>query len=345
MRIAVLLPGTMWAFDVISIIQIFDDDSVERGGQSRPTIDFIAATASQPLDHGLAIAATPLADYHESPDLIIIPGFANPKDIAHDRRHGDDKAALFTDDPADALAIRDWLIERHHAGAEIAAMCTGVFALAWTGLLDGVDCTTHLPFVDDLALQFPKAVVMRDRLLTHDVRRRIWTSAGGSICLDLCLALMAEHEGQSLASAEADVLMMRYPHSTDSRRPRERQTASAVRSSSQQRDDIIALTCRVREHLSHDWTLDALARTVHMSPRSFQRRFVDVIGMPPSSWLLTERLNAAKELLELTDLPVHQVAMRAGLRNADLLRKHFTAAFGVSPSRYRRRFQEPALPR
>ena len=72
-----------------------------------------------------------LRDYHEKPDLIIIPGFANPHEIATDRRTGDAKAWLFTADPADALAIRDWLVASHREGVEIAAMCTGVFAPAW----------------------------------------------------------------------------------------------------------------------------------------------------------------------------------------------------------------------
>lgn len=107
MRIAVPLPGTMWAFDVISIIQIFDDDSVMYGSSDRPVIDFIANGSSKALDHGMSIATTALRDYHEKPDLIIIPGFANPHEIATDRRTGDAKARLFTADPADALAIRD----------------------------------------------------------------------------------------------------------------------------------------------------------------------------------------------------------------------------------------------
>ena len=67
------------------------------------------------------------------------------------------------------------------------------------------------------------------------------------------------------------------------------------------------------------------------------------MGVPPSTWLLTERLNAAKELLELTDLPMQQIALRTGLRNADSLRKHFSAAFGVSASRYRQDFLRTEL--
>lgn len=112
---------------------------------------------------------------------------------------------------------------------------------------------------------------------------------------------------------------------------------------SRQSDEIIALTRRVREHLSYDWTLTTLAQTSHSSTRSFQRRFSEVMGVPPSIWLLTERLNAAKELLELTDLPMQQIALRTGLRNADSLRKHFSAAFGVSPSRYRQDFLRTEL--
>lgn len=121
MRIAVPLPGTMWAFDVISIIQIFDDDSVMYGSPDRPVIDFIANGSSKALDHGMSIATTALRDYHEKPDLIIIPGFANPHEIATDRRTRDAKARLFTADPADALAIRDWLVASHREGVEIAA--------------------------------------------------------------------------------------------------------------------------------------------------------------------------------------------------------------------------------
>lgn len=259
MRIAVPLPGTMWAFDVISIIQIFDDDSVMYGSSDRPVIDFIANASSKALDHGMSIATTALRDYHEKPDLIIIPGFANPHEIATDRRTRDAKARLFTADPADALAIRDWLVASHREGVEIAAMCTGMFALAWTGLLDGVECTTHLPFLDDLAAQFPKALVQKDRLLTHNAKQRIWTSAGGSICLDLCIALLAEHAGQSLATAEANMLMMHYPRSVATRRSDG--APSVLPRPSRQSDEIIALTRRVREHLSYDWTLTTLAQT------------------------------------------------------------------------------------
>ena len=114
------------------------------------------------------------------------------------------------------------------------------------------------------------------------------------------------------------MLMMHYPRSVATRRSDG--APSVLPRPSRQSDEIIALTRRVREHLSYDWTLTTLAQTSHSSTRSFQRRFSEVMGVPPSIWLLTERL-----------------------RNADSLRKHFSAAFGVSPSRYRQDFLRTEL--
>ena len=92
------------------------------------------------------------------------------------------------------------------------------------------------------------------------------------------------------------MLMMHYPRSVATRRSDG--APSVLPRPSRQSDEIIALTRRVREHLSYDWTLTTLAQTSHSSTRSFQRRFSEVMGVPPSTWLLTERLNAAKELLK-----------------------------------------------
>lgn len=336
MRIAVLLLHPVWSFDLNAAIQIFDDSSRPQNAPAI-TLDFVSPGTSMPLDHGMSITTVPLAEYTSDmhPDLIVLPGFADPFVIAADRRTGDDKASLFCDDPADAFTARDWLTRERDRGCEIAAMCTGVFALGWMGLLDGVACTTHLPFIEDLRVQFPKALVAGDRVLTHDERRRIWTGAGGSVCLDLCLALLSAHAGEAVAADEATMLAMHYPRSVNSHR----QSAPPSASTTHRQDEITVLAQRVREHLGHDWTLDTLAQTAHMSPRTFQRRFDETMGMPPKRWLLEQRLRAAKELLELTDLPMYTIASRVGLRDADALRRRFVISFGITPSEYRARYR------
>jgi transcriptional regulator GlxA family with amidase domain len=76
-----------------------------------------------------------------------------------------------------------------------------------------------------------------------------------------------------------------------------------------------------------------------MSVRTFTRRFREETGVSPARWLLHQRVQHARELLETTDLAVETVARRAGLRSATALRQHLHAAIGVSPSAYRRTFR------
>lgn len=78
-----------------------------------------------------------------------------------------------------------------------------------------------------------------------------------------------------------------------------------------------------------------------MSVRNFNRRFRDEVGMTPMNWLIQQRLERARELLEESDLPVDQVAAQTGLGTAANLRQHFHAALGISPSAYRTTFRGP----
>lgn len=332
-RIAVLLLRPVWSFDLNAVIQIFDDSSRPQDAQTTVLLDFVAPGASMELDHGMSIVTEPLERYRDRfhPDIIILPGFANPFDIALDRRQGDDKAALFCENPQDAFAARAWVVGERQRGCEIAAMCTGVFALGWMGLLDGVTCTTHLPFLSDLEAQYPKAIVAKDRVITYDERHHVWTAAGGSVCLDLCLALLGRYVGEAVASTEVSMMGLPYPRSESTRR----QTQPATSMTARYNSEIIELTQHVRERLSYDWTLTALAQSAHMSPRTFQRRFNDAMGVPPRRWLLEQRLKTAKELLELTDLPMYAIASRVGMHDSDSLRKHFSVEFGVTPTAYR----------
>lgn len=81
-----------------------------------------------------------------------------------------------------------------------------------------------------------------------------------------------------------------------------------------------------------------------MSRRNFTRRFKELTGASFQRWLLAERLRLTQRLLEETDQPVERVADLAGFGSAVSLRQHFRAAFGVSPSAWRRTFAGAARP-
>jgi transcriptional regulator GlxA family with amidase domain len=70
----------------------------------------------------------------------------------------------------------------------------------------------------------------------------------------------------------------------------------------------------------------------------FTRRFRERTGESPGRWLLRQRLELARTLLETTRLPMDEVAQRSGLGSAVSLRRHFRDVLGTSPRRHRDQF-------
>jgi transcriptional regulator GlxA family with amidase domain len=86
-------------------------------------------------------------------------------------------------------------------------------------------------------------------------------------------------------------------------------------------------------------TLADLAARAHMSVRTFARRFNEEVGMSPGRWLIQQRIDRARHLLESTDLAVDEIATRVGFAGGTSLREHLNAAISVSPLAYRRTFR------
>jgi AraC family transcriptional activator FtrA len=90
-------------------------------------------------------------------------------------------------------------------------------------------------------------------------------------------------------------------------------------------------------------TVARLAERAGLSSRTLARRFTEQLGTSPGRWLLNQRLDAARVLLEQTNLPVEAVATRVGLASATNLRRRFWAYLGSTPGTYRRTFGDPRL--
>jgi AraC family transcriptional regulator, transcriptional activator FtrA len=96
-------------------------------------------------------------------------------------------------------------------------------------------------------------------------------------------------------------------------------------------------------HLDQPLTIARLAQHAGMSARTFVRHFDNEVGESPGQWILSQRIRAAQELLEQTNLPVEAIAIRVGLAAAGNLRHHFRRIVGTTPAGYRRTFQQPGL--
>ncbi|GGX03290.1 helix-turn-helix domain-containing protein [Streptomyces chryseus] len=216
------------------------------------------------------------------------------------------------------------------SGARMVSLCTGAFALAAAGLLDGRRATAHWQHTAALAARYPKVLVDDSVLYTDD--GDVLTSAGATAALDLCLHLVRRDLGAQVAGQLARRLVV----------PAHRAGGQAqfIDQPVPETDDdnlgpaLQWATARLHEPL----TVEDMARRARMSPRTFHRRIQESTGTTPLKWLLARRLARAQALLETTDLPIDRVSEECGLGTAANLRRHFTLRVGVSPSDYRRNF-------
>ena len=239
------------------------------------------------------------------------------------------------DGPPPPARLLRALRSAHDAGARLVSICSGVFLLAATGLLDGKRATAHWRHVDRFRARFPNVNV--DPAVLYTEEGTIFTSAGSAAGLDLCLHIVRLDYGAEIANQLARRLVI-PPH-------RDGGQAQFI-------DDPIRATphgglARVLEwaqaNLRHALSVGDLARRARMSPRTFARQFLQQTGTTPHRWLTHQRLLEAQRRLEKSRASIDEIAAATGLETAATLRLHFRRALGVTPSAYRRRFAE--LPR
>jgi transcriptional regulator GlxA family with amidase domain len=222
------------------------------------------------------------------------------------------------------------LSEAAGAGSRVVSVCAGVFALAQAGLLDGRRATTHWGWAAELAARFPRVEV--DPAALYVDEGEVMTSAGLSAGIDLALHVVRKDFGAAVGATAAR-RMVAAPH-------RDGGQAQFIERSSAEEAGSLEQTRRwALERLGEPLDVAAMARQAAVSPRTFARRFREETGTTPLQWLLSQRVIEARRLLEETDLPIEEIASRAGFGTAASLRDHFRRATSTSPSSYRNLFK------
>ncbi|MGW5265750.1 GlxA family transcriptional regulator [Microbispora sp. NPDC004025] len=307
-RVAVLVLEGAKPLDVGIPAQVFS---------SRPSMPYEvrvcgAAPGMVTGGDGLSYHVAEGLDAFEQADTVFIPGYREP---------------ATTEPPAAVVAA---LMAAHERGTRLAAISTGAFALAATGLLDGKRATTHWHYTKALADKHPLVRVDENVLFVDE--GNVLTSAGAASGIDLCLHLVRRDHGVGLSNHVARRLVA-APYRSGG------QAQYVPRSVPEPLGDLFAGTREwALAHLSERLTLDILARHARVSARTFSRRFVEDTGYTPMQWVLRARVDLARELLERTDLGVEQIADRVGLGTGANLRLHFQRILGTSPTEYRHTF-------
>jgi AraC family transcriptional activator FtrA len=313
-QVTVLLYEGMSAFEVGIVTEVF--------GLPRPEFDLdwydltICAETTDPVPLiGRATMQTPYGlDVFAAGQTVIVPGVSDV--------HADPSPGL-------VAALR----RAHRRGARLVSICSGAFALAGAGLLDGRRAATHWRYADVLAERFPKVTVDADVLYVDD--GDVFTSAGSAAGLDLCLHLVRADFGPSIANAVARRLVT-PPHRSGG----QAQFIETPVAGSVDDDRIVRSMAWAASNLDSAITVAELARRAHMSTRTYLRHFKHSTGTSPLRWLIAQRVQASLPLLETTSASIDAIAAATGFDTATTYRYHFGRAMRTSPSAYRRTFRD-----
>lgn len=224
-----------------------------------------------------------------------------------------------------------WIADRAPRIRRIASVCTGIYGLAPTGLLDGRRVTTHWKFAADVATRFPKLDVAPNELFVKS--GRFYTAAGITAGIDLALALIEEDLGAAAALAVARELVVYLK-----RHGGQSQFSEPLRFQASARERFGELAAHITANLARDLRVDALADKMAVSARQFSRQCRVNFGCSPAALVRRLRLDEARRRLHSRAAGIERVATSVGFRSADAFRRAFERQFGLNPSAYRARF-------
>ena len=299
------------AFELGVLCEVFGTD---RSDEGLPVYEFrVCAVEPPPLvtDGGFTVETPYRIGELATADLIAIPAWESGHDA-----------------PEELLEALRGAVDR---GARVMSVCTGAFVLAAAGLLDGRRATTHWRHAAELARRYPSIDV--DPNVLYVDAGPVLTSAGTASGIDLCLHILREEHGASVANAVARRMVV-PPH----RDGGQAQYIEAPMVEHDRGDDLAVVLDWVQANLNRPFGVEHLARRANMSLRTFHRRFTATTGTAPHRWLIGQRVARAQTLLEETELDVEQVAEQTGFGTAATLRQHFVRHRGTSPQAYRRSF-------
>lgn len=295
--------------------------AIEAFGLERPELDipwydFQIVTADQsPLRAigGFTLEVANSLNFLQKADTIILPGWKGfnvpvPEKIIN--------------------AIK----KAHKRGCRLVSICSGVFVLAATGLLDGKSATTHWRYTDSLARQFP-AINVKPDVLYVETGDNIFTSAGSAAGLDLCLHIIRLDHGPEIANAVARRFVLQTH--------REGGQAQFIKQPvSETHNNLAPLLEKLSNRLAEPFTVPKIAAMANMSPRTLIRHFKKTTGQPPQIWLTSQRIKQACNLLETSPANIDSIAITCGFNTPETFRHHFRKQIGISPSQYRKAFSQ-----
>lgn len=316
-RVAIVLFPHVQSLDVAGPLDVFAEANrflPQADGYEIVTIGVapypIVASNGMPLGAQYSLAQAP-----QDVDILLVPG------------------GPLLPDSDEVPAITRWLQDAVPHAGRYGSICTGAFILGHAGLLDGKRAATHWSHAQQLADRFPRARVEPDRIYVRD--GALMTSAGVTAGIDMALALVTEDHGAAVSLAVAKRLLV-----VAQRQGGQSQFSPYLTASADNDSPVAKVQRHVMEHIGEPFSVERLAEVVAMSPRTFARVFAREANVTPAEFVLRARIDAARHLLEGSEMAIKAVAYHCGFGSAARMRLCFSQRLGVTPTQYRDSFRK-----
>src|ERR1700719_1586090 len=223
--------------------------------------------------------------------------------------------------------VAGWILKRVNDTRRIGAVCTGVYALAATGLLNGREVTINWRFARDLARRFPRLKIDHRKPFIRDGPYYSATGLSGGV--NLALAMIQEDYGPYVAQSVEQELTLRLTKEDQEELPSE--TAVFDNHPIDRFSDLIAWVIR---NLHADLSVEVLARRACMCPSHFSTVFKSLFGEPPRDFVQNLRLNEARRRLAKRQKTLRTVSQSVGFRTSLAFQEAFERKFGARQSTY-----------
>ena len=318
--IHVLAFANVQVLDVTGPLQVFAsaNDLARQQGLPLPYAVNVIAAQAEPVmtSAGLALVAEPLPGAETPCDTLVIAGGWGVYGAAEDPY------------------LVEWVRDKARHSRRVTSVCTGAFLLAASGLLDGCRVATHWTRCEELARKYPSLQVEANPIFIQ--QGSVWTSAGVTAGIDLCLALVEEDLGRAVALEVARHLVVFL------KRPGGQSQFSVTLSLQKGGSRFSELHGWIAEHLHLDLNIATLAAACGMSERSFVRHYRAETGQTPARAVELIRVETARRQLADSAVAIKRIAAQCGFGSEETMRRSFIRALSITPQLYRERFAAPA---
>ena len=318
--IHVLAFANVQVLDVTGPLQVFAsaNDLARQQGLPLPYAVNVVAAQAEPVmtSAGLALVAEPLPGAETPCDTLVIAGGWGVYGAAEDPY------------------LVEWVRDKARHSRRVTSVCTGAFLLAASGLLDGCRVATHWTRCEELARKYPSLQVEANPIFIQ--QGSVWTSAGVTAGIDLCLALVEEDLGRAVALEVARHLVVFL------KRPGGQSQFSVTLSLQKGGSRFSELHAWIAEHLHLDLNIPTLAAACGMSERSFVRHYRAETGQTPARAVELIRVETARRQLADSAVAIKRIAAQCGFGSEETMRRSFIRALSITPQLYRERFSAPA---